>query len=82
MPAYKSPVFRKPATPWYHTKTAYGVTMALMLLVFMFGLFGIAVSREYEQYNGYVWVPALLVVLSGGLLVSTTIRLIRRYISK
>jgi hypothetical protein len=78
----KSPVFRKPVIPWYHSKTAYGVTITFMLLVLMFGLAGISVTREYEQYNSYIWVPALLVVLSGGLIVSTIIRLIRRYIAK
>ena len=82
MPTEKSPVFRKPVIPWYHSRTAYGVTIAFMLLVFMFGLAGIVVAREYEQYNSYIWVPAILVILSGGLIISATIRLIRRYISK
>ena len=82
MPSDKSPVFRKPIIPWYHSRAAYGITIAFMLIVFMFGLAGISVTREYEQYAGYVWLPALLVFLSGGLIVSTTIRLIRRYFSK
>ncbi len=78
----KSPVFRKPVIPWYHSKTAHGVTIALMLLVFLFGLAGISVAREYEQYGSYIWVPAFLLILSGGLILSTTIRLIRHYTSK
>jgi hypothetical protein len=82
MPSDKSPVFRKPVIPWYHSKTAYGVIIAFMLLVLMFGLAGIAVTREYEQYSGYIWVPSLLVALSGGLVVSTTIRFIKRYMFK
>ena len=82
MPSEKNPVFRKRVIPWYHSRMAYGITIAFLLLVFVFGLAGISVSREHEQYNSYIWVPALLVILSGGLIVSTAIRLIRRYVSK
>ena len=82
MPSDKSPVFRKPVIPWYHSKAAYIVALSFLLLVLMFGLTGISVTRELEQYNGYIWVPALLVILSGALIISTTIRLIRRYTSK
>lgn len=82
MPFDKSPVFRKPVFSWYHSKVAYGIAIAVMLLVFMFGVAGIAVSREYDQYRNYIWVPLLLVIFSGALILSTTIRLIRRYFSK
>jgi uncharacterized membrane protein len=82
MPSEKSPVFRKPIISWYQSKTAYGFTIAFMLVVFLVGLVGISVTREYEAYNGYVWVPALLVILSGFLIITNAIRLIRRYTSK
>ena len=82
MPSEKNPVFRKRVIPWYHSRMAYGITIAFLLLVFVFGLAGISVSREHEQYTSYIWVPALLVILSGGLIVSTAIRLIRGYVSK
>ena len=78
MPSEKNPVFRKPVIPWYQSKTAYSLTIAFMLVVFMVGLVGISVTREYDAYNSYIWVPALLLVLSGCLIISNIIRLIRR----
>ena len=82
MPSEKNPVFRKPVIPWYQSKTAYSLTIAFMLVVFMVGLVGISVTREYALYNGYIWVPALLVILSGCLIITNIIRLIRRYTAK
>ena len=82
MPSEKSPVFRKPIKPLYQSKTAYSLTIAFMLVVFLVGLVGISVTREYDAYNDYIWVPALLVALSGCLAITNIIRLIRRYTSK
>ena len=78
MPSAKNPVFRKAIIPWHHTKTAYGITIAFMLIVFLFGLAGISVARANTVYNAYVWVPLVLVVLSGGVILFNIIRLIRR----
>jgi hypothetical protein len=81
MPSDKSPVFRKEIIPWYHSKTVCWISIAFMLFVFLFGLAGISVAREHQQYLGYVWVPVVLVVLSGGVIAINIIRLIRRYTS-
>ncbi len=78
MPSAKNPVFRKVIFPWYRSKTAYGITIAFMLFVFLFGLAGISVARTNTQFNGYIWVPIVLVVLSGGIITLTAIRLIKR----
>ncbi len=82
MPSNKSPVFRKIIIPWYHSKTAYGITITFMLLVFLFGLAGISVARENVEYNAYIWLPIVLVVLSGGIIIVSIVRLIRRHTSK
>jgi len=82
MPSEKSPVFRKLVIPWYQSKTAYILTIAFMLVVFLVGLAGISVTRDFEAYNGYIWLPALLVILSGCLIITNIMRLIRRYTSK
>ena len=82
MPSEKSPVFRKPVIPWYQSKTAYSIMVVIMLVVFLVGLTGISVSREIEEYNGYLWIPAVLVILSLCLMITNIIRLIRRYTSK
>ena len=53
-----------------------------MLIVLLVGLVGMSVTREIDAYNGYIWIPALLVILSGCLIITNIIRLIRRYTSK
>jgi hypothetical protein len=78
MPSNKSPVFRKAIIPWYHSKTAQGITIVFMLLVFLFGLAGISVARANVQFNDHIWVPITLVVLSGSIIFFSIIRLIRR----
>jgi len=82
MPSDKSPVFRKAIIPWYRSKTVCGITIAFMLFVFLFGLAGISVAHEHEQYNGYIWVPIVLVILSGGIIVLNIIRLMRQHASR
>ena len=82
MPSNKNPVFRKAIIPWYHSKTAYGITIVFMLLVFLFGLAGISVARANVQFNDHIWVPITLVVLSGGMILFSIIRLIRRHAAR
>ncbi|MEJ2166796.1 MAG: hypothetical protein P8X90_14805 [Desulfobacterales bacterium] len=82
MPSDRSPVFRKAIIPWYNSKTVCVLTIAFMLLVFLFGLAGISVAREHEDYNGYIWVPLMLVVMSAGIIVFNIIRLIRQRTSR
>jgi len=60
----------------------YALTISFMVLVLLFGLVGISVTREIEQYHNYVWVPVVLVVLSTGVMISAIIRLIRRHYLK
>jgi hypothetical protein len=82
MPSDKSPVFRKAIIPWYHSKIAYGVTISFMLFVFLFGMAGISVARENIQFKDYIWVPIVLVVLSGSIMMFNIIRLIKRHTSR
>ena len=82
MPSNKIPVFRKAVNPWYQSKMVYGIVITFMMLVLLFGLVGISVTREIEQYHNHVWVPTVLVVLSAGVMVSAIIRLIRRHYLK
>ena len=82
MPSDKSPVFRKAIIPWYHSKTAYGITIFFMLLVFLFGLAGISVARANIQFNDHIWVPIVLVALSGSIMLFNIIRLIKRHTSR
>ena len=76
------PVFRKPITPWYHSKLAYVIIILAMLVTFIFGIAGLQVAREVTAYNSYIWVPILLMILSGALVITMTIRLIQSYTAK
>lgn len=78
----KTPVFRKVIIPWYNSTSAYIIMIIFMLLVFFFALAGISVAREHPEYQGYVWVPAVLLAMSAGIIIVTTARLIKRYSHK
>lgn len=82
MPTDKNPVFRKAVIPWYNSTTAHIIVVLFMLLVILFASAGIAVARENPDYQGYVWVPALLLAMSVAIIAITAIRLIRRYTQK
>jgi ABC-type transport system involved in cytochrome bd biosynthesis fused ATPase/permease subunit len=82
MPADKNPVFRKAVIPWYKSTSAYIIMIIFMLLVFFFALTGISVAREYPEYQGYVWVPTVLLATSAGIIITTTARLFKRYSHK
>jgi hypothetical protein len=53
-----------------------------MLLVLFFALAGISVAREYPEYQGYVWVPVVLLAMSAGIIITTAARLIKRHSHK
>ncbi len=74
-----TPVFRKAIIPWYDSVTACLIVIALMFLVCVFGAMGISAARETPEYNDFVWVPALLIILGGVVILSTALRLIMRY---
>ena len=82
MPSDKNPVFRKAVIPWYNSTTAYIIVIVFLLLVFLFAMVGISVSGADPAYNGYVWLPVILLVLSAGIVVTTIARLIKRYTRK
>ena len=75
----QNPVYRKVIVPWYDSEIACLIVIVLMFIVFLFGFMGISVARETTEYRSFVWVPVLIVTLSGAVILSTTIRLIRRY---
>jgi hypothetical protein len=82
MPADKNPVFRKAVIPWYNSTTAYIIVILFMLLAILFAAAGLAVARENPDYQGYIWVPALLLAMSVAIIATTAIRLIKRYTQK
>ena len=75
----QKPVHRRLIVPWYDTETACYAVLISMFIVFLFSLTGIGVAAAYEEFRGHMWVPILLLVLSALVLISTLVRLIRRY---
>ncbi|MEJ2656013.1 MAG: hypothetical protein P8012_02305 [Desulfobacterales bacterium] len=75
----QNPLFRKSIIPWYDSEAACIGIIIFMIIVFFFGCIGISVAREEAEFHGYVWIAVLLVVLSGGVILSTTVRLIKRH---
>ncbi|MFO7665379.1 MAG: hypothetical protein R6V76_02025 [Desulfobacterales bacterium] len=73
------PMFRKAIYPFYDSQTACIIIIILMLLILIFSIAGISVAREEPQYNGYVWVPVTLAIMSAVILLPATIRLIKHY---
>ena len=72
-------MFRKAIYPFYDSEKACVIIFIIMLLILLFGIAGMFAAREDMQYAGYVWVPALLSILSLAILISTTTRLIKHY---
>lgn len=78
----QKPFFRKVIIPWYDSETACLILIVFMFLVCLFGFAGISVAHENVEYNQNIWIAVLLVVLSIVVIISTTIRLIKRFTSR
>lgn len=76
-PGY-SPFFRKIIPPWYDSDVVCVMQLFFMAGVFLFGCAGISAAGETDTYRNVRWVPLLLVVLSMTVILSTSIRLVRR----
>ena len=75
----QNPLFRKTISPWYDSEVVCIGVIMFMLIVFVFGCIGVSVAGEVAEFQGYVWIAVLLVVMSGGVILSTAIRLIKRH---
>jgi len=53
-----------------------------MISILLFAVVGITVARQNPAYHPYTWVPVLTVGLSGAVVVSTTVRMIKRYLKR
>jgi hypothetical protein len=71
-------LFRKAFIPWYDTELSLLLTLIFAVVVVLFSMTGIAAALDTPRFNGYLWVPCLLMTLSLTLTISSLIRLIRR----
>jgi len=74
-----SPVFRKAFLPWYDTNTACVALLIWMFAILGFGIEGVRIASKIGQYNGYAWIPVLLIMLSSSVCVSVLFRMAKRY---
>ena len=77
-----NPIHRKVIVSWYDSGTTCAIFIILMVLVLLFGISGILVFREVEQYRNSGWVAVLLTGLSGWVTVSISLRLVFRYLKR
>ncbi|MFZ0725556.1 MAG: hypothetical protein WAM61_07180 [Desulfobacterales bacterium] len=75
----QNPVHRKLINPWYDSRTVCLAVILFMLLIFLFALVGVHLAWENTVYREMVWLPVLLAFLSGAVMLSTTVRLIKRW---
>jgi hypothetical protein len=75
----QNPLFRKEIAPWYDSDTIYLIMIGFLLIVFLFAIVGISEAYESVEYHKHVWVPGILLIMSGGIIISTSVRLIKRY---
>jgi uncharacterized membrane protein len=75
----QNPVHRKLIIPWYDSQTACLIVLVFMLLVFLFAGMGISVAGESMAFRNMIWLPILLLILSGSVIILTSIRLFKRW---
>ena len=73
-----NPVFRKVIIPRHDSETLCYAVIVFMLFVVAFGIAGIYTALSIFEYREYVWVPVMLVLMSGGVMLSITIRLVKK----
>jgi len=78
----QNPFFRKIIVPWYDSDMACYIVIVCMGIIIFFGFTGISVSRENSVVHAHIWMPVLLIVLSTGVIISTLIRLAKRYLHR
>ena len=78
----QNPVFRKVIVPWYDSEIACLAVIIFMGVVVLFGFTGISVAQDNLLYHEHIWVPILLIIMSGSVLISITIRLTKRYLQR
>ncbi|MFZ0133118.1 MAG: hypothetical protein WAK95_11285 [Desulfobacterales bacterium] len=75
----RNPVHRKLINPWYDSRALCLAVILFMLLVFLFALVGVQLAWESTAFREMAWLPAVLAFLSGAVMLSTTVRLIKRW---
>jgi len=78
----QNPLFKKEIAPWYDSNTSCLIMIGFLLIVFLFSIIGISEAYKKFEYHKHVWVPSISAILSGGIIISTLTRLIKRYYNR
>ena len=73
-----NPLFRRVIMPWYDSPSVCWVSLLAMAVLLFFSVTGIVVAENNPDYNRFVFVPIVLLVLSGLMIISLSSRMIRR----
>jgi len=73
-----APFFRRPIVPWYDSEASCLVLLIMMYGVIWFAAIGLYVALSEEVFFGFICVPIVLVVLSGGVIVTISARMVFR----
>ncbi len=73
-----NPLFRRVISPWYDSAPARWATLISMIVIAIFSITGIWVSRRNADFNAYTWMPLLLLLLSMAVAISIANRMIRK----
>ncbi|PIE70085.1 MAG: hypothetical protein CSA22_09755 [Deltaproteobacteria bacterium] len=76
----RRPFFRKIIIPWYDGTIMNICQLILAFITALFSLTGITVALHTPAFQRDVWIPVLLFLLASSILVSTSARLIGRYV--
>ncbi|MBW2107739.1 MAG: hypothetical protein JRI36_03605 [Deltaproteobacteria bacterium] len=75
-----NPSFRKVPVPWHGSDAFCLVIAMIMAVVFVFARIGLRLTCEVDAYHDYAWLPIVLMILSGGILVANITRVLTRMI--
>lgn len=80
MPSIRSrnPLFRRVIVPWYDVELVCYVTIVFVVGIILFSLCGIFEANAIPEYNRYIWIPILLLIMSVVVFISTIMRLVKR----
>jgi ABC-type transport system involved in cytochrome c biogenesis permease subunit len=73
-----NPLFRRVIMPWYDSPPVCWVSLLAMAILLFFSVTGIVVAENNPDYSRFVFVPIVLLVLSGLMIFSLSSRMIRR----
>jgi hypothetical protein len=73
-----NPLFRRAIIPWYDSTTLCWVLVVFLVALAFFSITGIMVAHSNPEYNGFIWIPWLLLVLCLISALSISWRMIQR----